>query len=517
MIGFYSEEQGLQKIEGAQFIQGQKQTSLLWEGHLFQTAEADQLNLYQTHGPLFLKHLRGAFALALYDPQKGSLLLARDPMGIIPLYMLKEGEKLFFSTDLRGLLPHLSSREVDGEAVMDYFTFFWTLGTKSFFKRVSLLPPGTYWLNGKEVRYWEFQYRPEDSWGEEANILLLEAMNRAVRKALSLPSPLGSHLSGGLDSSAVSALLARATGQPPKTFSASFPMGPLYDESPFCLEMARLLKANHTLIWPGHEDFKQDLLPMIRAVEEPKGHPSLFARFEVEKTASKAGLRGLLTGRGVDELFGGYQWYLEPALSNPFQRRRVFTREDLSLVFKGEALPSYNPEEAFHEALRSCDGDTPLEKLMHHDFNTFLSNWLIMDYKLGRWFNMSLYPPFLDQEVVELALRVPTRLKIKDTILKHIFRQAVKNLVSESIREHEKIGLRVPMAEMLRGPLFSFARGLLLENNNEIWPPLRIEGMEKMLQAHLEGKKNYGWHLWALMCYKVWFEEFISGGRKGLS
>ena len=469
------------------------------------------LDAYQRHGSRFAEHIEGDFAVAICDVRNHRTVLARDPAGTIPLYYARGADgQLLFGTHIKDLLPRLGAFELEPAALLDYLTFLWSLDEKTFFSGVELVPPGAAYDDGRIERYFTFEHHPaEAETGREWCDAIIAALTEAVRDIVQ--PRLGCHLSGGVDSSAISALVARVAGAPVQGFVATFPDYPEYDEAPYAQMAADEVGAELVRVAVGPESFSETLTDIVMTMEEPKCHPPVFPRYLVESAAGEVGCRVMVSGRGADELFTGYDWHKEAGSANHRSRRTVFGPRERAALVRPEFLKKtgYDPERAYDGIFASCRGDAPVERLMTLDFYTLMANWLVLDYKLSARFGIEPVAPFLDRPVIDLALSIPGEVKRRNNEPKALLKEALTGLVPREIIDRKKVGFRTPIGEMLRDGLEGFVRDTLYEDASFFWEVFTPAGVGALLDDHFAGERNLGWQIWALLCVREWCRLFI--------
>ena len=461
--------------------------------------------LYARHGAAFAEHIEGGFALALHDSKAPRTLLARDAAGTVPLYYAESTEgQLLFAVRIGDLLPRLKDTRLNAAALLDYLTFVWSLDGKTFFEGVQLLPAGAVLDNGRVKSYFTFEHHPEnrseETWCEE----IIDTLKQVV---LPFAQPgVGCHLSGGIDSSLMAVLLAELAGMPPQAYVAAFPDYARFDESPYGQLVADQIGAAFTRVIPQAEDFPEALTGLMRAAEEPKCHPPVFPRYLLEAAAHQAGHRIMVSGRGADELFTGYDSHKQASLNGHRARRTLFDPAQRARLLRASFIKAvgYEPETAYDAIFAACPGDTLLERALAFDFRTLMANWLTLDYKLSTHFGTEPVAPFLDRRVIDLALRIPVEVKCADDQPKALLKRAVRGLVPDAIIDRAKVGFRTPMGEMLREGLEPHIRAQLREDTGFFWELFDPAGVAAVVEEHFTGTRNNGWQIWTLLCVREW-------------
>jgi asparagine synthase (glutamine-hydrolysing) len=526
-------------------------------GHRIRTRSDTEVigHLYEEHGLGCLERLRGMFALALWDRERQMLVLARDAFGIKPLVYAQRGERLAFASELTALarLPGFS-RELDADALAAYLAFNSIPAPLTAFRAARKLPPG-HWLTWRagdvEIGRWArpapvaaAQVRRE---GIEA--LAAEARDRlrdSVRAHLVSDVPVGVLLSGGVDSSAITALATQESGYRVQTFSVGFEERS-FDE----LDQARLVARRHGT--EHHElvvrpDVAHELEAITAAMDEPLGDSSALPTYLVSRLAAQH-VKVVLSGEGGDELFGGYQTYVADRLAPRFGRvahalepltrllpssnRRVSLEYRLKRFARAAHLPpleahhgwkeifapdvreqllkrdqTADPLDVYRDRWDETAAAEPLARLQDLDIGIYLvDDLLVKADRMSMAHSLEARVPFLDREVAELALALPTSMKVRGLAKKRLLRRAMAPLVPSQILNGRKRGFSIPAAAWLRGPLLPFAR--------EVLAPERLAGqgvldphvVAGVLDAHVDGREDLSRQLWGLICLTLWIDH----------
>ena len=533
-------------------------TELEAMGHRFRSDHADGevlAHAYEAWGEAFLSRLQGMFSLALWDAGRRRLFLARDRVGIKPLYFTRQGERLLFASEIKALLADPAvGREPDYRALYHYFSFKNVPAPWSAYAGIEQLRPGE-WLSYEDGRiergHW---WRPDFSThvgldeAEAATELrrLLEAAMESHRQA---DVPLAAYLSGGLDSSAVVALLARSSSTPIQTFSLvyddDFP-GKAADRH-WAREVSRLYGTEHHECRIGAADVIASLEAVQTAFDEPfSGVTSTW--FVTRAIAGHA--KVALSGDGADELFGSYLphrlaqplYYLAArdgrlegadllALA-PFAEQteylqgllargdEVARRAGLLLWDDADKQALFTPamvelsggassEALLRDAYAGAGTDDPLNRALYCDFTTLLPDQVLafVD-RLSMAHSVEVRPPFLDHPLVEFVQRLPGTMKIRQGRVKHLLKEALRGLLPDALIDRPKEGFVLPLDAWLAGPLAPLARSLLAPERLARHGLLRPEAVTGLLEAHIAGRANYGPRLWNLMQFQRWWERY---------
>jgi len=498
--------------------------SLEAEGVRFSSDHSDTelvLRLYETRGLDALSELNGMFAFAILDGRRRRLVAARDRFGIKPLYYARLGGRFALASELRTLLrvPGVA-RELDRESLWHYLTLRFVPGERSILAGVRRLPPGHLLevdLDTGELdvrRWYRLEFAPDegptrDEWVER----LREALGEAVRRWSLSDVPIACSLSGGLDSSAVVALLAQS-GAPPATYSLGFSDDD--GELPLARALAGRYGTDHHEIVVDPDELLRDLLSMVWALDEPYGGglPSWYVfRFMAEDV--KVGL----TGSGGDELFGNYRRFV------PFEQGRLarFRPGDVRRYHMDASYYFTDREKA--ELLRTAGPDTSAllqriydesgsrsarDSVLYLDFATQLPDeFLLMTDRFSMAHSLEARTPFLDAKLVELVASIPPALRTSADDPKGLLRDAVADLLTPAHLDAPKRGFVFPLARWLRGELRPLAERLLADEHLEAQGLFRPGLAARYLEPHLEGRADESERLWPLLMFQLWYLLYV--------
>ena len=536
-------------------------------GHRFATHSDTEVlvHLYEDVGDRLVEQLRGMFALALWDASKKRLLLARDRVGIKPLYFLRDERKLLFSSEIKGILAYPGvSRDMDVESLEDYFAYGMVAGARTIFRGIEKLSPGHVlsvepgrW-NSPPRRYWQLQFSADDS----LSVAQWEAAVRAkveesVQTHLIADVPVGAFLSGGTDSSVVTGIAAQRMGRPIQTFSIGFRESQ-FNELPYARQISQRYGTQHV-----EEIVSADAAALLDQLcwhyDEPFADSSAIPTMLVSRLASQH-VKVVLSGDGGDEAFGGYSRYphdlregiyreylpawLRRGILGPLARvwpkadwlprhlRAKTTLTNLSLdsdaayantlslcrlplrrqLLSGDVLRQLNghqPEALVRQAFQEGRPD-PLSCMISADINTFLpDDYLVKVDRASMAYGLEVRPPLLDHELLELAVKIPSRLKIQGGETKWIFKQACRDLLPEGIRNRPKQGFEIPVDAWLRGPLQELFRETVLDPGGRAAALLNLQQVKKAMDQHVSGQRRLGQTLWSLLVLTRWAEVFL--------
>lgn len=525
------------------------------------------LFLYEKLGRRFLEHLNGMFSLAIWDSRRDTLLLARDPFGIKPLFYMEHNGGFWFASEIKSLLQAPAFvREPDQEALYHYLAFNYVPGTLTPFKGVCELSPGT----AIEVRpgcgvtaKWDhFEYGSEtdhsldqDTAVEETLRLLRESVGRQLISDV----PVGVMLSGGMDSSALTALMAQVRGGSDfHTFSLSF-REPSFDESPYARMVAEDTGTIHheIMVTPGKVEA---LLPGYLAhIDEPYADGSAIPTWLLAVEAAPL-VTVLLSGEGGDELFAGYDTHaamkarmiyrrLVPGfvrrgvvapivnrlpvshskLSFEFKAKRFTTGSELGVpeshfawraVLTGDerlrVLPGAHrgqqPSETFFTSVyNACSGETPLARILRIDTASHLPNDLmIKNDRMTMAHSIEARVPFTDTGLYRFTASVPDGIRMPGLRPKNLLRKAMKGMLPSRVRAKKKVGLEMPYSGWFRNEMKDFAHDSLFSSSILDSGVLDRAALEELWNHHQEGRRDNGRALWGLLNLSMWYDLYIS-------
>ncbi|MBM4320920.1 MAG: asparagine synthase (glutamine-hydrolyzing), partial [Deltaproteobacteria bacterium] len=538
-------------------------------GHRFASRSDTEVlvHLWEEEGPELVRRLNGIFAFALFDRSSRRLLLARDPLGVKPLYYSFAAGSLAFGSQLAPLLASgLVSGELDGQALHDYLALAYVPGPRSILAGVRKLPPGErlLWREGELVqeRYWElrlasaagaarFAGSPQDAEEE-----LLAALRRAVRRQLVSDVPLGMLLSGGVDSSTILALMAEASSRPVQAFTIDFAEKG-FSEVEFARQVARRFGAEHHLL--RVEPQLDAVLPqLLQSADEPFADSSAIPTLHVCRLARQR-VTVALAGDGGDEVFAGYQTHrahryaalyrrLPRLLTErllPWAARRLpVSSGKIPFDFKARqfthaasrptvaahfAFKEFLPEEQrralldvkdltvlqptaelFEQVAAEQHCADPLDTVLYLDQRIYLADDILTKTdRTSMAVSLEARVPLLDLEVVALAATFPAGWKLAGLKGKHVLKRAMRGMLPAEVLRRRKAGFNVPMAAWLRGPLRPLLEEQLTRNGTKRLPYLRHEEVDRLKREHISGKGEWSRPLWALLVLLLWAERML--------
>jgi asparagine synthase (glutamine-hydrolysing) len=533
-------------------------------GHRFSTRSDTEVlvHLYEEHGPRFAERLRGMFAIAIWDDRRRRLVLARDPFGIKPLYYRVKDDSLSFASELKALLRQPGfSREIDLDALDAFLAFGFITAPLTIFREARKLPPGhlLVWdgTNGGGIRIEEYA-RPaaapiEEIRGESEETLAAELRERlrdSVRAHLIADVPVGILLSGGIDSCTLTALAAEEGSGPVNTFTIGFDERHFDEREPARLVAERYGTNHHELVL--RPDAVELLPALAETYDEPFSDGSAIPTYLVSQLAREH-VKVVLSGEGGDELFGGYNYYvghrlapiiapaaaaLRPLVellptstekSSTFDyRAKRFTRSarlptlERHLQWK-TITPAEEREELILPERRGPSelidllstrfgqsvGADDLARVMDVDIGIFLvDDMLVRTDRASMAHSLEVRVPLLDPVVGELALALPSRLKVRGLSKKRLLKRAVAPLVPASILKAEKRGFAMPLAAWLRGELRPVMQEILSPSNLRRQGFFQPEVVGRLIDEHLARRADHHRKIWALLIFSLWFDRY---------
>ncbi|KQX69342.1 asparagine synthase (glutamine-hydrolyzing) [Angustibacter sp. Root456] len=502
------------------------------------------LALFVERGVAGLSALRGQFAFAVHDTATRETWLVRDRLGVLPLYYAREPEQVVFGSEVKALEPALTHPlELDHQQLPAYLMRRSVPAPGTLFRGVHKVPPGCVLhlrADGQQSlhRYWELP-DPSDVLDvdlDAAADLVDRALGRAVDDALVADVPVGSYLSGGVDSSLVVALASRRTSGPVQTFSATFG-DPRYDESAHAREVARQFGTAHHEVPVDAADFQQAWIELTRFRDAPLSEPADIAVHHLARTAREH-VKVVLSGEGSDELFGGYPKYrfarattwagvvpqsvrsgllqtIADALPAQAGRLRIAARAQSGRSAEDRLATWFAPFTAA-ECERLLGARVPhlAAPVPHRDAIDLLGRLDLMSWlpdnllergdRMSMAASLELRPPFLDHRLVELAFRLPSSVRVHRGQTKAVLKQVARRYLPTSIVDRPKVGFRVPLDSWFRSGLRDIAHDLLLGADSTVAQVMDPGVVAELVRSHDSGRRNEEIRLWTLLSLEMW-------------
>lgn len=537
------------------------------KGHKFRTSSDTEvvLHLYKEYGDRFINDLNGMFAFIIYDKKNQRLLIARDHFGIKPLYWYQDKHKIIFGSEIKAILNHpevLAGYNTKG--LYEYLTFQFVLGETTLFSNIKKVLPGHYMtinlLNNKIscVEYWEPDFKIDRYHTEEYYIVKLgEILDQTISQQLRSDVPVGSYLSGGLDSSFVTIMSACKYGGQFKSFTGAFPEEPGFSELEYAREAARVANSQLYEVFPTEKEFI-DLLPgLIWHLDEPVAGPGVFPQYIVSKLASEH-VKVVLGGQGGDEIFGGYARYLvaylEQALKGAinesneekehivslqsvlpnlpilkaytpmikdFWKQEVFEPMDkryfrlinrlgsTAEFLNSDFLKGYDEQEIYENfsvLFNHPDTSSYFNKMTRFDMTASLPALLQVEDRVSMAVSVESRVPLLDRRIVDLISHMPAGMKFKGGEMKYLFKRTIKDVIPRKIfNRKEKMGFPVPLHLWAKNNAKNFILDTLLSKSARERNIINSKYVEDLIAS----ERPFGRGLWGILCLELWFQQFI--------
>ncbi|MFI5402194.1 MAG: asparagine synthase (glutamine-hydrolyzing) [Planctomycetota bacterium] len=536
-------------------------------GHVFKTGSDTEVlvHLYEEEGDAFVGRLNGMFGFALWDARRRRLLVGRDPVGIKPIYYALDGQRLAFASEAKALLEMDGmTPAVDHAALADYLAYGYVPAPRSMFQGIRKLPVASLLVCEQGTvsvrRYWEVP-RPEERLSSAEWIgRVRESLERAVVSQMVSDVPLGAFLSGGIDSSAVVAFMARHSSAPVKTYSIGFEGSAAegyYNELPYARQVASRFGTDHRDIVVKPD--VAGLLPrLLWHMDEPIADTAFLTTYLVSEFARRD-VTVILSGVGGDELFGGYRRYLgayydryarllprwfRTRVLAPLARRLPADRHSALLnlsrhvrtyllsqefafedryrfymqVFKPEArealvaTPLLDGEDPLARAFAGAGEGDALYRLFRCDLETQLpDDLLLLTDKMTMATSLECRVPLLDLELVDLSARMPSSLKVRGRELKHVLKRALRGILPDEILSRKKRGFGAPFGAWLKRELAPLLGQVLSRESVERRGLFRWETIARTIADHNANREDYTDHLLALLNFEIWCRLYLDG------
>jgi asparagine synthase (glutamine-hydrolysing) len=546
---------------------------LLQKGHQFvSTSDTEVIvHLYEEYGKDCVKRLRGMFAFGIWDEKKRELFLARDRVGIKPLYFTNTGKALLFGSEIKSLLVDADvKREVNLRAIDRFLTYYYLPGNETLLKGIFKLEPGHHLtIAGGQItkaRYWDLEFNPASRWSsfEEAVEELQALLSRTVKDHMISDVPVGVLASGGVDSTGVLRHAAEHSSQPINTFTVGFSGATFADERPFARMASKKFGTIHHDLTVTANDFRDFLPRYVSHMEEPVCEPPAISLYFVSKLARETGVKVLLSGEGGDEAFAGYPKYrnlmVMERLKAAFGPARGLLSAGLKVMelVKGQdnrhyrnAIPLplseyyfglaatpetpfnrgkpsfYTPDfaskvrgEISHQPTREMfsrvAGKSYLSQMLYVDTNSWLPDDLLVKAdKMTMATSVELRVPLLDHQVLEFGASLPDEFKVKGKSCKRVLRQALQDSVPAEILTRKKAGFPLPYDQWLKSEMKDFLNDTLLSSGAGVNNYFKREELQRMLarqqetsaQGRAQHALDHSREIFSLLVLELWHQE----------
>lgn len=525
--------------------------NLIKKGWSFRTSSDTEvlIKMYEEYGQDCLQYLNGMFAFAIWDSKRKRLFMARDRLGIKPLYYAETSGGIVFGSEIKTILQlSYMQAEVNNAAIDLFLSYGYMLGRDTIFKGIKKLMPGeTLSVDNKILKkrkYWDIEYNVGEIEDERVYIdRLNELLEDSIQLRLRSDVPVGVFLSGGVDSSAVVAKLCEKLTRQLKTFSVSFDKGKDFDESPYSNIIAEKFKTDHYHFYLSPEKFFSFIPDLVWHLEEPIAEPPAVSLYYVSKLASEH-VKVVLSGEGSDELFAGYSKYrffknidkfhmLSPALKllarsprlkrlyhlvdAPFEKRYL-GGHSLDLYFRNrlysndfnDHVNDFNMYDYVGEIYKKTESQDILNRMLYLDQNTWLpENLLLKADRMSMATSIELRVPFLDHRLAEFAATVPPHLKLKGKETKYILKKALSDVLPPEILYRKKMGFPAPIGIMFRNEGREYIMDTLFSKKAMGRGYFNYTYIKQIMDEHLSEKRDHRYILWQLLILEEWHKCFI--------
>jgi len=534
------------------------------------------LHLYEEKGRDCVLNLEGMFAFVIWDNKKKQMLLARDRIGKKPLYYAIQDGQLIFASEIKAILEHpLIKRDIDTTALYHYLTLYVTPAPMTLFNGINKLPPGYIMVcdkdgNIKQEQYWDAIIQmPAEDYSEEYCIKeIRRLLSESIEKRMMSDVPFGVFLSGGIDSSTNVALMAKLMNRPVDTFSVGFKDQPAYNEFDYARQVAAEFKTNHHEVIIDHHDLMDYIPNLVYHQDEPLADWVCVPLYYVSKLARDNGTIVIQIGEGSDEIFFGYDGYMtylniynnywKPYMKMPGAlRRAVYSlasplspligrgpglKELLRCAASGEELfwggaiafsevqkkqlisnsmdwQGLNSFNIVRQPLSRIDSQKPgadfMERMTYLELKHRLPELLLMRVdKITMSTSVEGRAPYLDQKLVEFAMGIPAKLKVKNGQTKYILKKAVEGIIPNNIIYRKKQGFSTPVKEWFAGELGRYMTDSILNSRLRERQLFDYAFIENMLRRQQYGKSDNSTRLWTLFNLSRWYDCWIAGDRE---
>ncbi|WP_182201742.1 asparagine synthase (glutamine-hydrolyzing) [Paraliobacillus salinarum] len=523
---------------------------LIQYGYKFDTDSDTEviISMFHHYREEAFKQLRGMFAILIWDKQEETLYGARDPFGIKPLYYKKTDKDIQFASEKKSL-THLDGEEVSLEALQHYHSFQYVPEPLSMSKNIYKVEPGHYFVKQRNQTitfntYWEPSFHPVKREKKDWIDRIQNALYDSVKMHMRSDVPVGSFLSGGIDSSIIVSM-AKAYNPNIKTFSVGFEQEG-YSEVDVARETAEKLGVENHAYMITPEEFVKELPKIIWHMDDPLADPAAVPLYFVAREASKQ-VKVVLSGEGADELFGGYNIYREPhdlrifnKLPNilnqllnrlakilpegmrgksllergttPLSERYIGNAKMFENSEKKNILQHYYPDHVYQQVTdplyAAVNKDHAVHQMQYIDIHTWLRGDILLKAdRMTMAHSLELRVPFLDKEVFRVASELPVDQKIANGTTKHILRQAARGIVPDHVLDRKKLGFPVPIRLWLKNELYDWAKNIIQESQTDHL--LKKDYILELLESHCQGKGDYSRKIWTVLIFMIWHKLYI--------
>jgi asparagine synthase (glutamine-hydrolysing) len=542
--------------------------NLIQKGHKFNSTSDTEviIHLYEELGEKCLDKLRGMFAFAIWDKKEKKLFIARDRLGIKPIYYSHTPKGFLFASELKSILAsQYIKKEIDYTAMSDYLTFLYVPAPRTIFRNIYKLLPGHYLTlkDGREEikQYWDLEFEETSLVKDENEYIekFLELFEESVKLHLESDVPLGVFLSGGTDSSLVVAMMSRLSNETIETFTVGYEgRDEYFDERKYSRIVANQFETNHHefTLKPNIQELMEGI---VSHFDEPFADASAIPNYLISAETRKY-VKVALSGLGGDELCGGYERYLGCVLAERYQKLPSFLRNKIAPALvnklpdskKGrhfnerlkrfvncanypflrryfEIVATFNEEEKrelfvpevqnqierqsdmfFYDYSKSTDNLCPINTMSKIDLKTYLvDDLLTVTDRMSMAHSLEARVPFIDHKLVEFFATIPPSLKIRGFSKKYLLKRAAERLLPREVIYRKKMGFSVPLVNWFRSEIREYVNDTLSESRIEQLDCFNPVFISKIKESHLGLKSNFDEKLWALISFVKWHEKYV--------
>jgi asparagine synthase (glutamine-hydrolysing) len=521
------------------------------KGYKFQTKTDTEVILlgYEEYKEKILEKLNGMFSFAIHDKINNSLFIARDRLGIKPLYYYYKDEKFIFASEIKAILKHKIKRIPNYDAITEYLTFQNILDNKTFFRGINLLQPGhhlTLKNNNLEIKeYWKPKFDYKKRTYKEVLKEFRKILDESVKRHMISDVEVGSYLSGGFDSGSITTLASKKTKKQLNTFTCKFDIKGEFDETPCARAIAKQINAKNYEIEITKDDFLKNIKNMVYHMDEPKVGIPVISQYHLSQLVSKH-VKVVLTGHSGDELFAGYpvfqaKQYNQMLRNNPLNIFKVLyktlkDKKRLNILYY-LLLPKIYPEikngiiiiypekekkklltKAFLHKTKEYSPDkciknvfkneklNEIERLQYLYLRTYLPSLFIAEDKMGMAHSLEARIPLCDNKMIDFALSIPIKQKLRNNELKGIIKNGMRGIIPEILYKQEKRGFPTPLGPWLDGGLRKYFAQTLLSKKALSRRIYKRDYVKKLLRKTDFWTAN---KLWCLLNLELWFQIYI--------
>lgn len=524
---------------------------LVAQGVQFATASDTEviIALYSQMKEQAVTKLRGMFAFMIWDKENKELYGARDPFGIKPFFYKEEENRTFFASEKKSILLAMDESTLNSAALQQYMTYQFVPEPETMTTGINKLEPGHYFVKkpGQSIeikRYWKASFQPVHKSESEFIKEIKDVMFDSVKLHMRSDVPVGSFLSGGIDSTII-ASIAKEFHPNIKTFSVGFEHNG-FSEIDVAKETADKLGVENISYVISPEEYMNELPKIMWVMDDPLADPACVPLYFVAREARKH-VKVVLSGEGADELFGGYNIYREPQSLEvfnkipyvgkcllrglakvlpegvkgksfiergltPMEERYIGNAKMYSEEEKKQLLKQYNPSIDYRDVTKPLYADTvgydPVDRMQYIDIHTWMRGDILLKAdKMTMAHSLELRVPFLDKEVFKVASRIPTSLKTAEGTTKYVLRKAAEGIIPEHVLNRKKLGFPVPIRHWLKDEMYDWAKEIIRNSGTDHL--INKQYVLNLLEEHCQGKLDHSRKIWTVLVFMIWHAVYL--------